>query len=432
MTNKRGNGPDESGDDGVEAVPEVPEIAPDVLAVEEVAEEVEADEVPRWLRRAIALFFTWAIGLLVAYWVLGKLKSLVIMFVIALFLSMAMAAPVNGLVKRGVRRGAATGIVLLAVVLVTIGFLAALGSVVVDQVSALVGDAPRYVRKVVGFLNDDFGLGIDAKNIIREVEDPDGAVQQFGRDLAGSAPDLALGVAEGLLQIVTTLIFAFYLTADGQKFRRAICMRLPRARQEVVLDTWELATDKTGAYLYSRLILAAASTFATWLFFAFALDLPSALALAIWVGVISQFVPTIGTYIAMVLPALVAVVNDPGDTVWVLVFLTAYNQFENYVLGPRIARITLKIHPAITIGAVFAGGLLFGGVGAVLALPAAAVIQASISTYAEEHRVIDNELTQEPKVHKRFRRLRGIRLRNPWGFWRRPPDEPRMSKRSSG
>jgi predicted PurR-regulated permease PerM len=118
--------------------------------------------------------------------------------------------------------------------------------------------------------------------------------------------------------------------------------------------------------------------------------------------------------------------------VWVLVFLTAYNQFENYVLGPRIARITLKIHPAITIGAVFAGGLLFGGVGAVLALPAAAVIQASISTYAEEHRVIDNELTQEPKVHKRFRRLRGIRLRNPWGFWRRPPDEPRVSKRSSG
>lgn len=425
------NGPD----DEVEVVPEVPEIAPDVVAVEEVE---EADDVPRWLRKAIALFFGWAVGLLVAYWVLDKLKSLIIMIVIALFLSMAMDAPVNALAKRGWRRGAAAGVVLVVVLILTIGFTAALGSIVVDQVSSLANDAPTYVRKVVRFLNDDFGLGIDAKSLIREVESPNGAVQKFARDLTDSAPQFALDIAEGLLQIVTTLIFAFFLTADGSKFRRAICSRLPRARQQVVLDTWELATEKTGAYLYSRLILATVSAVATWAFLE-AFGVPSAVALGIFVGVVSQFIPTIGTYIAMVLPGLVSIVNDPSDTIWVLAFLIAYNQFENYVLGPRIARLTLKIHPAITIGAVFAGGLLFGGVGAVLALPAAAVIQALVSTYAEEHRVIETELTKEHRVRKRrfkwvrmprFPTFHWLRRRNATPEPEKPPEESSTRKRS--
>jgi len=373
-----------------------------------------SDEIPRWVRKAIALFFVWAVGLLIAYWAIGKMRSLIVLSVVALFLSLAMEPPVNALARRGWRRGAATALVMLAVLAATIGFLAALGSVVFDQASALVDDAPRYVRNIIRFLNDDFGLGIDAKSLIREVKSPKGAVQQFGRDLANSAPDLALGIAGALLQIVTTFIFAFFLTADGPKFRRTICSRLPRARQEIVLDTWELATEKTGAYLYSRLLLAAASAATTWLFL-FLLDVPSALALAIWVGVVSQFVPTIGTYFAMVLPALVTIVHSPIDTLPVLGFLVIYNQFENYVLGPRIARFTLKIHPAVTIGAVFAGALLFGGVGAVLALPAAAVIQALLSTYTDEHKVIESELTEEePVVQHGSRRWHVPRLVFRW------------------
>lgn len=382
------------------------------------------DEIPPWVRKAIALFFYWVVGLLITYWVVGKAQTLIVMVVIALFLSLAMEPPVNALAQRGWRRGLATGFVMLVVLGLIIAFLAALGSVVVDQASAILNDAPRYVRNIVRFLNDDFGLGIDAKKLIREVQDPHGAVKRFADDLTGSAPDIALGIASALLQIVTTFIFAFFLTADGPKLRRTICSRLPRVRQEFVLEVWELASQKTGAYLYSRVILAATSTAVTWLALT-VLDVQSALALAIWVGVISQFVPTLGTYIAMVLPALVTIVNSPEDTLPVLIFLVAYNQFENYVLGPRIARFTLKIHPAITIGAVFAGGMLFGGVGAVLALPAAAVIQGLLSTYTEKHKVIENELTdEEPDPTRRKHR---------WGVpkvflrWRRSPSGKRAS-----
>jgi predicted PurR-regulated permease PerM len=195
--------------------------------------------------------------------------------------------------------------------------------------------------------------------------------------------------------------------------RRSICSRLPRRHQQVVLDTWELAIDKTGGYLYSRGIQAAISAFVTWAFL-FALGVPYALALGLWVGIVSQFIPTVGTYIAMVLPVVVALAQDPIDGLWVLLFLALYQQFENYVLGPRVTRRTMEMHPALAIGTVFAGGLLLGGIGAVLALPTAAVIQALISTHTTEQEVIDAALLREPAPRKhRLARLVGFRRGGP-------------------
>jgi len=176
----------------------------------------------------------------------------------------------------------------------------------------------------------------------------------------------------------------------------------------MVLDTWELAIAKTGGYLYSRGLQAIISAAATTMFLS-VLGIPYALALGVWVGVVSQFIPTIGTYIAMALPVIVALKEQPADALWVLLFLVAYQQFENYVLGPRVTRHTMDVHPALAIGTVFAGGLLLGGVGAVLALPATAVIQAVVSSYTTEREVVERPLTREPRRQRRFARLRAWR-----------------------
>jgi predicted PurR-regulated permease PerM len=385
---------------GPDTTVQVPPVPADEPGANGGTAALPGSEVPRWVRKAIALFFAWAVGLGVAYWALNRLRPLLVMILVALFLSLAMEPPVNALAKRGWRRGPATGLVVGAFLVATIGFFGAFGSVAFTQASALVNDAPHYVRNIVHFLNTDFGTNINANSLIHELQSKNGAVHRFGQDLANSAPDVALTIGKGLLQIIVTFVFALYLTADGPTFRRAICSRLPRQRQEIVLDTWELAFEKTGAYLYSRTLQAIICTAVVWLFL-FLLGIPSALALAIWVGVVSQFVPTVGTYIALVLPGLVTLVNSPVDTIWVIAFLVGYQQFENYVLGPRIARHTLKIHPAFTIGTVFAGALLLGPVGALLALPATAVIQALVSSYTEEQEVIETDLTAERRAPRR-------------------------------
>jgi predicted PurR-regulated permease PerM len=103
---------------------------------------------------------------------------------------------------------------------------------------------------------------------------------------------------------------------------------------------------------------------------------------------------------------LVALKESPAKAGWVLLFLVLYQQFENYVLGPKVTKHSMDVHPALAIGTVFAGGLLLGGVGAILALPATAVIQAVISGYTTEREIIDAPLLHEPPRTSRLTRLR--------------------------
>jgi predicted PurR-regulated permease PerM len=361
--------------------------------------------VPPWVSRAIALAAGWVVLLFATYWVLGRLRTLLIMVLIAFFLSLAMEPAVDRLARRGWRRGSATGLVLGLVLLLTAVFLAAAGSIVVGQAGDLIDRAPRYVRDFERFVNDDLGIEFDADSIVEDLRSGKGTFDAGNGEIVSSAVGVALAVGRGLLYFVTVLIFAFYMTADGPRMRRAICSRLPRARQEVVLDTWEIAIDKTGGYLYSRGIQAVVSAVVTWAFL-FAFGVPYSLALGLWVGIVSQFIPTVGTYIAMVLPVLVAFKESPATALYVLVFLVLYQQFENYILGPRVTKHSMDVHPALAIGTVFAGGLLLGGAGAILALPATAVIQAVISSYTTEREIIDAPLLDEPARTSRFERIR--------------------------
>lgn len=366
---------------------------------------VRPDPVPPWLNRAIALAAGWVVLLFAAYWVLGRLRTLLIMILVAFFLSLAMEPAVDRLARRGWRRGSATALVLGIVLLFTAVFLAAAGSIVVGQAGDLIDRAPRYVRDFERFVNDDLGIEFNADSIVRDLRKGNGGLNANNSEIVSSAVGVALAVGRGLLYFVTVLIFAFYMTADGPRMRRAICSRLPRARQEIVLDTWEIAIDKTGGYLYSRGIQAVVSALVTWTFL-FALGVPYSLALGLWVGIVSQFIPTVGTYIAMVLPVVVALKQSAATALWVLLFLVLYQQFENYILGPRVTKHSMDVHPALAIGTVFAGGLLLGGVGAILALPATAVIQAVISGYTTEREIIDAPLLEEPARTSRFARAR--------------------------
>jgi predicted PurR-regulated permease PerM len=103
----------------------------------------------------------------------------------------------------------------------------------------------------------------------------------------------------------------------------------------------------------------------------------------------------VGTYIAAAVPLLVALLEDPWKALWFLIFVIIYQQIENYLLAPRITARTMQLHPAVAFGAALAGGSISGLLGAFMALPAAAVIQSTISTYLKRHEVVETELTRE-------------------------------------
>src|SRR5690606_12949468 len=134
--------------------------------------------------------------------------------------------------------------------------------------------------------------------------------------------------------------------ADGPRLRRAICSRLTPERQEQVLHTWELAATKTGGYLYSRALLALLSAIFHWVVFQ-SVGTAAPIALALWVGTVSQFLPVVGTYIAGVLPVVITFLDSPFKALVVLIAIVVYQQIENYVLSPRITARTMELHPAL-------------------------------------------------------------------------------------
>jgi predicted PurR-regulated permease PerM len=343
---------------------------------------------PPWLPRAIGLFLLGVAGLFVVWWLLLRLRTLLILLLVSLFMAIAIEPPVNSLARRGWRQGAATAVVFLVLFVAAAGFVVAMGSLVAAQVSNLADAVPGYVEETIALVNRTFDTNLSSDTLVAQLSSAESPVRRFATGLAGSALGIGAQLLTLLFQLLTVALFTFYFAADGPRFRRAVCSLLPPQRQREVLRAWDVAVEQTGGYVYSRALLAAASGTATWAFL-WLIGVPNPLALAIWVGLVSQFVPTVGTYLAGALPALVALLSSPLDAVWVVAFIAAYQQVENYLLAPRITARTMSLHPAVAFGSVIAGAALLGGVGALLALPVSATLQAFGATYIRRHEVVE-------------------------------------------
>ena len=366
------------------------------------------EHLPRWVWKAVAIFWLGYILAIVTRSVWASLSALFILLLVSLFLSLAIEPGVNRLAARGWRRGTATAVILVGVFVGFLVFIIAIGTLVGQQIATLLGDSEKYVDRTVNFLNDNFGTHINATQVITSINDPEGSVQRFIRSQQGKVVDLSVAALGVLVKGLSVLLFTFYLVADGPKMRRAICSRLRPDRQRRVLSGWELAIDKTGGYLYSRALLAGLSAFFHWVLFQ-AIGIQAPVAMAMWVGIISQFLPVVGTYIAGALPVLVQFVDSPPKALIILIFVILYQQVENYFLLPRITARTMDLHPAIAFGSAIAGGAVLGAVGAVLAIPAAAMAQAVISNFGERHEVIDSHLTSMVPGKHLSRRSRRIK-----------------------
>jgi predicted PurR-regulated permease PerM len=374
------------------------------------------ERMPRWVWKAVAIFWLGYILSIVTQSVWTSLSELFLLLLVALFLSLAIEPGVNRLASRGWRRGTATALILVGVFVGFLIFLVAIGTLVGQQIADLLGNSEKYVNRTVNFLNDKFGTHINATQVITSINDPNGSVQQFIRSQQGKVVDLSVAALGVLVKALSVMLFTFYLVADGPKMRRAICTRLRPDRQRRVLSGWELAIDKTGGYLYSRALLAGLSAFFHWILFQ-AIGIQAPVAMALWVGIISQFLPVVGTYIAGALPVLVQFVDSPPKALVILIFVILYQQVENYFLLPRITARTMDLHPAIAFGSAIAGGAVLGAVGAVLAIPAAAMAQAVLSNIGDRHDVVDSHLTTTmPGKHQaRPSRLRRSKTGSPDG-----------------
>lgn len=342
-------------------------------------------DAPRWLLPSILYVLLAVAAYQLSGWLFVNLRSFLGLLFLAWLFSITIEPVVDWLERRGLRRGAATGLVLFALFVFAIGFLALFGTLLAQQLAQLLKALPGALSSVTDWSNrvfdTDFATGEDLIHLTPETI----------RDLAERFTPGVLGVLSSLLgvvfQMLTLLLFVFYMSAQGPALRRTISSWFPARQQRVISVVWEISVEKAGGYVVSRLILAAVSSVATGIFLV-AIGVPYWLPLALWTGIVSQFVPTLGTYLAIALPAIIAAASQPMDGVWVIVFGTVYQQIENYVLHPRITSATVSIHPAVAFGSVIVGASLFGPVGALVSVPVVAAIEALVETYGRRYELV--------------------------------------------
>lgn len=352
--------------------------------------EREGERMPPWISRLLLLLVLTYFASLLALAAFRQLRELVLWFLAALFLSFALEPAVNWLVARGWRRGVATSVVLLGLGLLGLVALGAMVPLVVDQVQELIRRLPGWLDRASVYTRRWFDVELTGERIIEQIRSAQADVGKLAENVA-QVGQFVLGL---VFQVLTIGLFTFYLVADAPRFRRTVCSVLPPQRQREVLAAWEIAVEKTGGYLYSRLLLAVISASVSFVVLT-VLGVPFAIPLALFLGFVSQFIPVVGTYIAAAVPLLVALLESPWSALAFLVYVLVYQQLENYLLAPRITARTMALHPAVAFFAALAGGSVSGLLGAVMALPAAAIIQATISTYLTRHEVVESELTRE-------------------------------------
>ncbi len=347
---------------------------------------------PRWFARGLVMAAVVVFVAAFAWHAFFQLKGLIVNVLIAFFISLALEPVVLWLVRHGWKRGLAAGAALLGTILFAGVIVALFGNLFVQQLLALFRSVPTIYTDLQDWLSTEFDVSIPASSeLVKE------AVGRWGEDVASGVLLVGTSVVSALFAITTILLVVYYLSAAGPRFRAAVCARLTPSRQSEVLMLWETAQRKASDFITSRVVLAALSSVFTFVYLTI-VRTPYALPLALFTGIVSQFVPTIGTYIGGALPVTVALTSQGiGQALAVLAFIIGYQQIENYFFSPKVSAKALEMNAAVAFLVVLAFGAVFGAIGAFLALPVAATVQAVMDTYWKRHELVESAMLRDPE-----------------------------------
>ena len=330
------------------------------------------------------------ISLIVIGRIIGHFLLLVF---ISFILACALEIPVKFLQRRGISRRVGSLTILMLTLLLMLILVGGISAIVIKQANGLIENLDIYYNNLFSF------LAKHKVNISKSFK-PSMYVSDSSRTFINhNLKGIMTVIGDSLLVI----IFTYYFIVDGFKFRKAICLRLPRNAQEVVLRVWEISMEKTGAYFLVRVLVTLISTLGMTIL-AFLLNMPYFWVLGLWFGLISQSIPIIGTYLGAALPLMIAVNISPWLSLLIVGYVIVFQLLIDYLLLPKLASENLDVHPVVILGSVIIGGTLLGIVGVVVAIPVAATIVSVSSSYlhrrdlVDDHHLLEESIIQKEKL----------------------------------
>ena len=339
-----------------------------------------------WSRAAVVV-----LGVVIAVRILAALQNILLIVLAAFVVSLGLQPAIRWLEGKGFRRGTAMAVLILAGLLVMAAAALAVVPVIVDQAAQAVSRLPqiwadlRERSGVIGDLANRFDLG-------------SGLPVDFD-PVAFVGPVLLT-----LFNVITLLLLTPYFAVSFPSLKLAVFRLVARDRREDYVYMVNRAVDLTANYIIGNLIISLAAGIVAFIVFT-AIGLPYAVALATWVGLM-DLIPAIGALIGMIPALIVASQVGMREVVFAVIFFVLYQQFENYVIAPRVMRKAVNLNPALVVIALLVGGSLAGLVGALLALPVAALAKVLVTEFLVESR-LETVREDAPDENLARRRLRG-------------------------
>ena len=221
------------------------------------------------------------------------------------------------------------------------------------------------------------------KNVLRG----SGSLVKFGTGLITS-------VAQAALALVLTVVISVYMLVYSDRIGRVVRRAMPPGDGSPQ-DDFPLRVQKAVfGYVRGQLIFSFTMGFsagvALWIFGAVGI-FPAGQRYALFFGTfygLMELVPFIGPVLGAIPPVLVALFQDPLTAVWVALLFLGLQQLEGHVVAPQVFGRALRINPLLVLLVLLVGGEVYGIVGALVALPIAAVIRETI-VYMREHAVLE-------------------------------------------
>ncbi len=346
---------------------------------------------PEFTPRGIARTVLIVVAVLLALYVLYLLRKPLSWLVIAAFIAIAAAGPVNVLQRR-IKRGFAIALVYIGLILIPIGLGALLVPPLVGEVEDLANNAPEYAQDVEEFVSDNRtlnDLNQDYDITTKLQEEAEKAPEKIP-DAAGVLSDIGVGLVNSIFAAVTIFILSIFMVAGGPRWINGFVEAQRPEHAERIERTLRRIANAVGNYVGGALLQATIAGVTAFIVLKL-LSAPFAGPLAV-VVFFFDLIPVVGATIAAFLVAIVMLfVNFPvGLIVWVI-YAIVYQQVENYVIQPQIQRRATEIEPFVVLVSVLFGATLFGVIGALLAIPTAASIQIAIHEWREYRRSLEGE-----------------------------------------
>jgi predicted PurR-regulated permease PerM len=341
-------------------------------------------------RSLIRYGFLWLAITIVALWAMYLIRSQLLLIYVCILFATGLSPLVRWIERRRAsgRRRLPRPAAILLIYATVIGILVAIGYAVlpplIEQSQALWKDLPSRLGQIQARLVS-WGLispNTSYQDLLKQAPG--------GNDAVNIVLGTVWGFVGGLLGLVTILLLTFYLLVESQSIFNFFVRLFPRHRRQQVSDVSALVTNKVSAWLGGQLLLGFIIGATTAIGLGL-MGVPYFFVLALIAGV-GEMIPMVGPLLSAIPAIAVAFTVSPGLALGVAIFFLVQQQLENAVLVPKLMGETVGLSAVTVILSLIIGGELLGLVGALLAVPTAAIIQVLF----EELYLAEKEPALEP------------------------------------